>query len=183
MFPLHAPCRQEYYRKKGQGRLPIRWMAPESMLEGLFTTKSDVWYAVKTPHFFLQSTCIQQSNIIAILRVVYYSIHTLNWECQRTWFSDYNYSDVAATLICTIAYDVHDPLQGIWCDTVGDLDHGLPALPRKNIPRGVWVCHPWWQEWESRGDFKFHVCCTTWGFDTVVRCTVAVNSSLMTLAQ
>ena len=83
MFPLHAPCRQEYYRKKGQGLLPIRWMAPESMLEGLFTTKSDVWYAVKTPHFFLQSTCIQQSNIITFLRVVYYSIHTLKTESVK----------------------------------------------------------------------------------------------------
>ena len=54
VFPLHAPCRQEYYRKEGQGLLPISWMAPESMQEGLFTTKSDVWYVVNTPHFFLQ---------------------------------------------------------------------------------------------------------------------------------
>jgi proto-oncogene tyrosine-protein kinase ROS len=33
----------EYYRKEGQGLLPVRWMPPESLQEGLFTTKSDVW--------------------------------------------------------------------------------------------------------------------------------------------
>ena len=33
----------EYYRKEGQGLLPVRWMPPESLQEGLFTSKSDVW--------------------------------------------------------------------------------------------------------------------------------------------
>ncbi|XP_006826118.1 tyrosine-protein kinase receptor Tie-1-like, partial [Saccoglossus kowalevskii] len=25
------------------GRLPVRWMAPESILDGVYTSKSDVW--------------------------------------------------------------------------------------------------------------------------------------------
>ncbi|XP_050431861.1 insulin-like peptide receptor [Adelges cooleyi] len=32
-----------YYRKGNKGEMPIRWMAPESMAEGLFTSQSDVW--------------------------------------------------------------------------------------------------------------------------------------------
>lgn len=26
-----------------KGRLPVRWMAPESVAEGIFTTMSDIW--------------------------------------------------------------------------------------------------------------------------------------------
>lgn len=33
----------DYYRKGEKGLLPIRWMAPESMLDGVFTSRSDVW--------------------------------------------------------------------------------------------------------------------------------------------
>lgn len=33
----------DYYRKDGQGLLPIRWMSPESIRDGIFTYCSDVW--------------------------------------------------------------------------------------------------------------------------------------------
>ncbi|XP_013407048.2 protein slit-like [Lingula anatina] len=32
-----------YYFKESKGRLPFRWMSPESLLSGQYTTKSDVW--------------------------------------------------------------------------------------------------------------------------------------------
>lgn len=32
-----------YYRKGNKGEMPIRWMAPEAMAEGVFTSQSDVW--------------------------------------------------------------------------------------------------------------------------------------------
>ncbi len=34
---------KDYYRVAGRAVLPVRWMAPESLLYGVFTTASDVW--------------------------------------------------------------------------------------------------------------------------------------------
>ncbi|XP_060845719.1 fibroblast growth factor receptor homolog 1-like, partial [Rhopalosiphum padi] len=34
---------QEYYRKTTDGRLPLKWMAPEALSRGLYTIQSDVW--------------------------------------------------------------------------------------------------------------------------------------------
>lgn len=35
--------KNDYYRKEGEGLLPVRWMAPESLIDGVFTSQSDVW--------------------------------------------------------------------------------------------------------------------------------------------
>lgn len=33
----------DYYKKETRGLLPVRWMAPESLADGVFTADSDVW--------------------------------------------------------------------------------------------------------------------------------------------
>lgn len=33
----------DYYRNCGKGLMPVRWMAPESLVDGIFTSKSDVF--------------------------------------------------------------------------------------------------------------------------------------------
>ena len=34
---------KNYYHIAGKAILPVRWMAPESLLYGVFTSASDVW--------------------------------------------------------------------------------------------------------------------------------------------
>ncbi|KAK3606106.1 hypothetical protein CHS0354_006469 [Potamilus streckersoni] len=33
----------DYYKKTGDGRLPVKWMAPEALFDRKYTSKSDVW--------------------------------------------------------------------------------------------------------------------------------------------
>ena len=36
----------DYYQVEGQRKLPVRWMAPEALLQGKFTVESDIWSVV-----------------------------------------------------------------------------------------------------------------------------------------
>ena len=38
---------KEYYKIAGRAVLPVRWMAPESLIYGYFTSSSDVWLETK----------------------------------------------------------------------------------------------------------------------------------------
>ncbi|XP_072220857.1 ALK tyrosine kinase receptor [Leuresthes tenuis] len=35
--------RASYYRKGGRAMLPVKWMPPEAFMEGIFTSKTDIW--------------------------------------------------------------------------------------------------------------------------------------------
>ncbi|XP_002735206.3 ALK tyrosine kinase receptor-like [Saccoglossus kowalevskii] len=35
--------KSDYYRKGGKAMLPVKWMPPEAYLDGIFTSKADVW--------------------------------------------------------------------------------------------------------------------------------------------
>ena len=41
--------KNDYYRKEGEGLLPVRWMSPESLVDGVFTTQSDIWFVRSFP--------------------------------------------------------------------------------------------------------------------------------------
>ena len=34
---------EDHYMKRSKGRVPVKWMAPESLYHSVYTTKSDVW--------------------------------------------------------------------------------------------------------------------------------------------
>ncbi len=40
-FPY--PDKSDYYRKRTNTQVPLKWMAPEAILEAKYTVKSDVW--------------------------------------------------------------------------------------------------------------------------------------------
>lgn len=57
----------DYYRKGGKGLLPVRWMSPESLKDGVFTTNSDVWYGP-----FVHCYVYTQSSLVVCERARVY---------------------------------------------------------------------------------------------------------------
>ena len=45
-FGLARNIQGDYYRKTTDGRLPIKWMALESLAGQMYTSQSDVWYVL-----------------------------------------------------------------------------------------------------------------------------------------
>lgn len=52
--------KNDYYRKKGEGLLPVRWMSPESLTDGIFNKYSDVWSVSWVLALSYLVTCIFQ---------------------------------------------------------------------------------------------------------------------------
>ena len=60
-FGLSRVVEEQSYYKASKGKLPIKWMAPESINFRRFTTASDVWMFGKSCYvnFFMSSIKIQ----------------------------------------------------------------------------------------------------------------------------
>lgn len=69
--------RNDYYRKEGEALLPVRWMSPEALIDGLFTTQSDVWY-VPSPALLAPLTRVTQSLYCDV--IVLRAFGVLMWE-------------------------------------------------------------------------------------------------------
>lgn len=84
----------QIYERKSEGRLPIRWMAPESLYDNIFSVKSDIWsFGVliweivtlgSTPYPGLAAAEVYPNNIpikclydIAVLTIFMFSLHNL----------------------------------------------------------------------------------------------------------
>ncbi|KAK2513636.1 Ros1 [Columba livia] len=52
--------KNDYYRKRGEGLLPVRWMAPESLIDGVFTNRSDVCQIFSASSGERHSTLLQK---------------------------------------------------------------------------------------------------------------------------
>ena len=56
--------KNDYYRKEGEGLLPVRWMSPESLVDGFFTTQSDIWWV------FCSVMMLYISRIMSVVVIV-----------------------------------------------------------------------------------------------------------------
>jgi len=66
----------DYYRKDTQGMLPVRWMAPESLEDGVFTTSSDVWYEVQficgtNAPWLVMLCCCASANVVVYIQSIH----------------------------------------------------------------------------------------------------------------
>ncbi|KAL3282262.1 hypothetical protein HHI36_005453 [Cryptolaemus montrouzieri] len=93
-------CDREYYRFNRKGMLPVRWMSPESLALGVFTSASDVWsygillYEIVTfgsfPFQGLSNTevleVVKQGNCLNVPKGVKPQLEALMNSCwNKTW--------------------------------------------------------------------------------------------------
>ena len=86
---------KEYYKIGGQILLPVRWMAPESLIYGIFTTAADVWWELKT--------WIDASIHVLLLSILNRSYGVVLWEI--TSYGDAPLDDKDANDIIEAAQD------------------------------------------------------------------------------
>lgn len=106
--------RASYYRKGGRAMLPVKWMPPEAFMEGIFTSKTDTWWALKYNYIFASSSFICYRNLTVFRTVIiFFSVITMPSSHSAIHFPSF-----------WLVFQV------IWCSAVGDLLAGLYAIPK-----------------------------------------------------
>ena len=59
----------DIYLKQTSGRLPVKWMAPESLLDKMYTSMSDVYVKSSRLYFFSYHNC--EDKTLSKVRVEY----------------------------------------------------------------------------------------------------------------
>ena len=78
----------DYYRKGTKGLLPVRWMAPESLKDGIFDSQSDVWL-VMLFWFLTSKTHHSNSSLCYAIRCMHthhFNGHLSSW----IWISQFD---------------------------------------------------------------------------------------------
>ena len=65
---------EDYYLMGGKRVLPVRWMAPESLVYGLSTSASDVWYVYKILLFKSEITNYGREYHCILLPFIHYYV-------------------------------------------------------------------------------------------------------------
>lgn len=114
--------RADYYRKGGKAMLPVKWMPPEAFLDGIFTTKTDVWYVRSELKANGQKYTIFHRHANPSLFP-----HHSRTQTSLLFTSHFLFSQV------------------IWNPAVGGHVPGLHALPRPSQPGGDAACDQRWK--------------------------------------
>ena len=59
---LCIDCSSDYYRKGGRAVLPVKWMPPEAFLDGVFTSKTDVWLDLSLSLSLCVCVCVSPTD-------------------------------------------------------------------------------------------------------------------------
>ena len=121
--------RADYYRKGGKAMLPVKWMPPEAFLDGIFTTKTDVWYVRSELKANGQKYTIFHRHANPSL----FPHHSRTTQTSLLFTSQF--------LFCQV----------IWNPAVGGHVPGLHALSRPSQPGSHAARDQWWKvsDWLS----------------------------------
>ena len=75
---------EDIYIKTTDGKLPLRWMAVESIVDRVFTTKSDVWVANALTNCFASSTALKEQCMCYKLAKVAKAVGEAGYTEQQT---------------------------------------------------------------------------------------------------
>ena len=77
---------------------PVRWMAPESIKENKYSTKSDVWaFGVTIVEILTQQNPYPHLQLIEVVSYYHFSFYVLNFELQNVFFFFFHFYLIKTT--------------------------------------------------------------------------------------